>query len=63
MNRGLPPISDFVCLESGSLEFREAYLNDQLVKSPQALAQRVEIELIKNLRKTAPWLIPIAICK
>ena len=54
----LPPLTAAICLESGSLEFREAVMRDQLESSPAAIAQLVEIELIKNAKRNAPWLIP-----
>jgi hypothetical protein len=43
------------------LASREAELDRKLLNSPVAIAQRVQIELIKELRKNAPWLIPMAI--
>ena len=55
----LPPLSVGVCLESGSLEFREAILKEGLESSPIAIAQCVEIELVKNAKRNAPWLIPL----
>ena len=55
----LPFLTIAACLEPGSLEFREAVLRDELESSPVAIAQRVEIELIKNAKRNAPWLIPL----
>jgi len=55
------PISRVNILTPGSLEYREKILNAQLENSPQAIAQRVEIQLLKNLQESAPWLIPYSI--
>jgi hypothetical protein len=55
------PIDRRVALMEGSLEYRERVLNEALENSPQAIAQRVEVELLKNLTETAPWLIPYSI--
>ena len=57
----LPRLIASDCLESGVLEFRASYLNDLLVNSPQALAQRVEVHIIKDAETRAPWLIPLII--
>lgn len=55
----VPPLSDLVVTTPGSLRFREHLLDGELINSPQAMAQRVECELIKNLRETAPWMMPL----
>jgi len=51
------PISDNLLM----LRSREAELDRKLLNSPVAISQRVHVELIKELRNNAPWLIPIAI--
>lgn len=53
----LPPISDKMCF-SGELEHREKFLNFQLENSPQALAQKIEVQLIKNAMRS-PWLLRV----
>ena len=47
-----------MCLDEHDLSYRMYWLNHCLENTPTALAQKVEIELIKNLKRNAPWLIP-----
>ena len=51
------PISDDLLM----LQSREVELDRKLLNSPIAISQRVHVELIKELRKNAPWLMPMAI--
>ena len=46
-----------------TLRIREAELDRRSLLSPQGIAQRVEVELIKNLQERAPWLIEYGIRK
>ena len=54
----ISPLTVSDILSPGVMAAREAELDRRLLNSPQALAQRVEVELIKNLKVNAPWLIP-----
>ena len=42
-----------------TLKVRELELDTKLVDTPKAQAQRVHCELLKELKKTAPWMIPL----
>jgi len=40
------------------LRMREIQLDDILLQRATSIAQAVEVQLIKNLTATAPWLVP-----
>ena len=50
-------------VSEAKLRLTEKELDRKLLNSPAAIAQRVEVELIKNLKRNAPWLIPMTIAK
>lgn len=54
----LDPITSEVVDAPGLLRARESELDRELMARPEVVAQRVEVELIKRLTKTAPWLLP-----
>lgn len=60
---GMEPMTDRIATTEGLLRAREEELDRRLLESPEVLAQRVEVEMIKNLRWSAPWLIPLIINK
>ena len=47
----------FVYGDELTFRIREEELDRQLLSSPVTLAQRVEVELIRNLKRNAPWLL------
>lgn len=55
------PITDIDVLHPESLAAREAELDARLLASPVTISQQVEVELIKRLQVTAPWLVPMTI--
>lgn len=57
----MEPMTDRIATTEGLLRAREEELDRRLLESPEVLAQKVEVELIRNLRFTAPWLIPMII--
>lgn len=44
-----------------ALKARELELDALLLSSPQAQAQRIHCELIKELERNAPWLLPLVL--
>ena len=43
------------------LRSKEHELDRAVLRHPAVQAQRVEVELIKNLRENAPWMIPLVL--
>lgn len=61
MALNLDPITSEVVDAPGLLHARELELDRALMARPEVLAQKVEVELIKRLEHTAPWLLPMAL--
>ena len=59
--RKLQKMTNSVAMSTGLLRAREEELDRALLNSPAVIAQRVEVELIKKLKRDAPWLLPMVI--
>ncbi|REK56690.1 MAG: hypothetical protein DWQ49_09980 [Bacteroidetes bacterium] len=62
-NVKLESLNDYIVSYEDELLHRELELDRRLLNSAVGISQRVEVELIKRLRITAPWLIPMIINK
>ncbi len=54
-------LTDRIATTEGLLRAREEELDRQLLERPQVVAQRVEVEIIKNAKRNAPWLLPMIV--
>ena len=46
-----------------TLRLREHELDRELMNRPSTIAQKVEVELIKRLERSAPYLLPIVMAR
>lgn len=59
--RPLSPVTDYVAISPGLLKAREIELDNRILRRPEVVAQAVQVELIKLLRRDCPWLLPISL--
>jgi hypothetical protein len=57
----MEPLRKAELLSPVALKARELELEEQLLSRPQAQAQRIHCELIKELQRNAPWLLPMVL--
>ena len=57
--RKIRPLTSYDIVSTVNLKARELVLDASLESSPVARAQAIHCELIKELKRNAPWLLPM----